>query len=159
MSNIAVKGIVAAALALAASAGFSAQEARTLAVSATIAGGCTLVTSGPMAFGNLNMTGTGDEVKQVTVTYKCATGITVSSFSVGGDVDGSFAGTMSALTTGLTDTVPYSIAWTPPGPYAGQGFGPAVGQNVVLTGTIANADYITKATGSYAQNVTLAINF
>jgi hypothetical protein len=158
MSNWLVRGCVATVLVAATSAGFTAQESRTLAVSATVPGGCTLTTSGPMAFGTLDMSSTANESKQVTATYKCATGITVGSFTVGGQTTGPFAGTMTALSPTNTDTIPYSIAWTAPTPYQGEGFA-VVGKQVVLDGTVLNADYITKRPDSYANSVLLAINF
>ena len=158
MSKLAIRGVVAAVLACATSAGFSAQETRALSVTATIGGACTMITSAPMAFGNLDMSSSGNETKEVTVTYKCATGVTVSSFSVGGSTTGSYAGAMLGLTAGNTDTIPYSIGWTPPAAYPGAGFA-VPGQQVVLTGTVLNASYISKRPDSYAHSVVLAINY
>jgi spore coat protein U-like protein len=160
MSKFAVRALFAATLALAASAGFSAQEARSLSVTASIAGACTLTTSGPMAFGNLDMTSTAAETKQVTATYKCSLGFNVpaNGFTVGGLTTGAFSGTMASITTGNTDSINYSITWSQPGAYTGAGFAVA-GQQVVLTGTIPNANYIGKATGSYADSVVIAVNY
>jgi spore coat protein U-like protein len=160
MSKFAVRGILAAMLAVATTSGFTAQEAKSLSVTASIAGACTLTTSGPMAFGNLDMTSTAAETKQVTATYKCSLGYTVpaNGFTVGGSSSGAYAGTMASITAGNTDTIGYTIAWTEPGAYVGAGFAVA-GQQVVLTGTVPNANYISKATGSYADSVTIAINY
>ena len=156
MSKFAVKGIIAAAMALAASAAMTGQDTATLAVSARIQGGCTLVTSGAMAFGDLNMASTGPESKVVNATYRCASGVVVTSFTVGGVASGPYNDAMTSGTT--TDTIPYSITWTAPSSYTGTGF-TAAGQTVALTGTIANSDYITKAPGSYADSVVLAVNY
>lgn len=158
MSRFIIRGAIAAAIAASMSVGFAAQETRTLSVTATIPGTCVLITSGPMAFGTLDVASTANETHTVTATYKCATGLTVSSFQVGPSTIGTFAGAMSGLTPGNTDTIPYVINWTPPAPYAGEGFN-VVGQQVVLTGTILNSDYIGKKPDSYAHAVVLAINF
>lgn len=158
MSKMLIHGAVAAAIALVTSASFAAQETRTLAVTATIPGTCVLITSGPMAFGTLDVASTANETHTVTATYKCATGLTVSSFQVGPSTTGTFAAAMIGLTPTNTDTVPYVINWTPPAPYAGEGFA-VPGQQVVLTGTILNSDYIGKKPDSYAHSVVLAINF
>ena len=158
MSKLVIQGALAAAIAVVTSAGFAAQEARTLSVTATIPGTCVLLTSGPMAFGTLDVGSTANEIHTVTATYKCATGLTVSSFQVGPSTTGTFAGAMVALTPGNTDTIPYVINWTPPAPYAGQGFA-VTGQQVQLTGTILNSDYIGKKPDSYAHSVVLAINY
>jgi hypothetical protein len=158
MSKFAVKGIIAAVLAVATSAAMTAQDTATLSVSARIQGGCTLVTSGAMAFGDLNMASTGPESKVVNATYRCASGVIVTSFTVGGDGDGSYTDAMTSTTTGVTDTIPYTITWSVPASYTGTGF-TAAGQTVALTGTIQNADYITKAPGSYTDSVVLAVNY
>ncbi|HEX2545740.1 MAG TPA: spore coat protein U domain-containing protein [Ramlibacter sp.] len=158
MSKWQFKGIIAALIAAGATATFSAQENRTLSVTATIPGACTLTTSGAMGFGELDMSSTGNETKQVTVTYKCATGLTVASFTVGGSNTGTYAGVMAGLTPGNTDTIPYSLTWTPPAAYAGQGFA-VTGQQVTLTGTVLNGNYISKAPDSYAHSVVLSINY
>jgi len=158
MSKLLVQGVVAAAIAVVTSVGFAAQEARTLSVTATIPGTCVLTTSGPMAFGTLDVSATTNETHTVTATYKCATGLTVSSFTVAGAAAGPFVGAMVGLTPGNTDTVPYSITWTAPDPYLGEGFN-VVGKQVVLTGTIQNADYISKKPDSYSHSVVLAINY
>jgi len=158
MSKMVIQGVLAAALAAVTSVGFAAQEARTLSVTATIPGTCVLITSGPMAFGTLDVGATTNETHTVTATYKCATGLTVSSFQVGPSTTGTFAGAMVGLTPTNTDTIPYVINWTPPAPYAGQGFA-VTGQQVILTGTILNSDYISKKPDSYAHSVVLAINY
>jgi spore coat protein U-like protein len=158
MSKFALKAIMGAALALASTAGFSVTESSTLQVSARIGGGCVLSTSGPMAFGDLSLTSNAAESKQVTVTYKCASGLNVSALSVGGDTDGSFDGTM-ANTSGPSDTILYTITWpaASAAAYTSTGFGDV--KNIVLTGTIPYANYSTKAPGNYAQSVLLSINY
>jgi len=154
VSKTLIKGLVGAAVLAATSAAFTAQEARTLLVTATIPGGCTLVTA-PMAFGTLNVAAATDETHTATATYKCAVGITVNSFTVGTSVNGTFSGAMTGAATG--DIIPYTITWTPPAAYVGEGF--ATGKSVDLLGTIKNADYITKHPDNYAQSVIVAINF
>ncbi|HEX2547836.1 MAG TPA: hypothetical protein VHL79_23335 [Ramlibacter sp.] len=156
MSKFAVKGIIAAVLAITASTGFTVTESTTLQVTARIAGGCVISLSGPMAFGDLSLTSGAAEVKQVTVTYKCANGILVSQLSVGGDTDGNFAGTMNN-TSGVTDSINYDITWPATVSYTSTGFADI--RNVVLTGTIPNANYATKSPGNYAQSVPVSINY
>lgn len=153
------KAILALALAAGASAGFTAgQEARTLTVSATIQGNCSLTTT-PMSFGNLNMSGTStQETAQATVTYKCANGVTASNFTVGGSITGSYSGVMTALNTGNTDTIPFTITWTEPASYAGQGFG-VPGQVVTLTGTTLYEQYKSAQPGNYAKTLTVSIDY
>lgn len=160
-TNWALKGLLAGAIAAAASTGFTAgQDSKVLNVSATIAGGCVLSLSGPMAFGNLNLTGNADETKDVTATYHCATGQSVlaGGFVVGGSTSGTFVGSMTALGSGNTDTIPYTIGWTQPGQYDGDGFASA-GQSVTLHGLITHGNFITKKPDTYAQNVVVAINY
>jgi hypothetical protein len=158
MSKSSASAAVAAVLVALTSAAYAAQEARTLSVTATIPGTCVLSTSGPMAFGTLNMASTTAETKDVVATYKCATGLTVSSFSVCGVTTGSFSGAMTGLSPTNTDTIPYSISWTPPAAYQGEGFA-VTGRQVTLSGTIQNAAYISKTPDSYAHSVVLAINY
>jgi len=154
VSRILVKGLVGAAILAAASATFAATEARTLLVTATIPGGCTLTTT-PMAFGTLNVAGTTDETHTATATIKCALNISASGFTVGGSTTGTFNGTMVGAVTG--QTMPYSITWTDPGTYVGQGF--ATGKTVDRFGTIRNADFTTKSPDNFAQSVIVSINF
>lgn len=156
MSKFAVKGIMAAVLAAASSAGFTGTDSATLNVSARIQGGCVLTTSGALAFGDLNMGSTGPESKVVNATYRCASGVVVTSFTVGSSATGTYVDQMTSGTT--SDTIPYTITWSVPGSYTGTGF-TAAGQTVALTGTIANADYITKAPGSYSDAVQLSVNY
>jgi len=157
MSQIAktlVKGLVGAAVLAAASSTFALQEARTLLVTATIPGGCTLTTT-PMAFGTLNVAAGTDETHTATASYKCAVGTTVTQFSVGGSTTGTFNGIMTGAAT--TDAIPYSITWTPPAPFAGKGF--VVGNDVTLNGLVKGTDYIAKSPDNYAQSIIVAINF
>lgn len=158
-TQAAAKAVLAVALAAGASAGFSAQqEARALSVTATIQGNCSLTTT-PMAFGNLNMSGTSaQETAQATVNYKCATGVTASNFTVGGSNTGSYTGAMTGLNSGNGDTIPFTITWTEPAAYAGQGFGVA-GQTVTLTGTTQYNDYKSAQPGNYATTVIVAIDY
>ena len=148
------KAILAVAVLGAASTSFAATEARTLLVTATIPGGCTLTTT-PMAFGILNVAGTTDETHTATATIKCAVGVSASGFTLGGTTTGTFVGSMLGAST--QQTMPYTITWTDPGTYVGQGF--ATGLNVTLNGTIKNADFTTKSPDNYAQSVIVSINF
>jgi hypothetical protein len=146
--------ILGAAILAAASTSFAATEARTLLVTATIPGGCTLTTT-PMAFGILNVAGTTDETKTATATIKCALNISASGFTVGGSPSGTFTGSMVGAVT--AQTMPYTITWTDPGTYVGQGF--ATGKDVTLLGTIRNADFTSKSPDNFAQSVIVSINF
>jgi hypothetical protein len=84
--------------------------------------------------------------------------VLAGGFVVGGSTGGSFTGSMAGLSTGNTDVIPYTINWTPPSRYDGDGFA-SLGQAVTLHGTIAHANYITKRPDAYAQNVVVAINY
>lgn len=153
-----VQAILAIALAAGASSTFSGQEARALSVTATIQGNCTLTTT-PMAFGNLNMSGTTTEEQATsTVNYKCAIGVTASNFTVGGSNTGLYSGAMNGLNTGNTDTIPFTITWTEPASYPGQGFGVA-GTTVTLTGHAPYETYKSKQPGNYATTVIVAIDY
>jgi spore coat protein U-like protein len=160
MSKFAVKGIIAAVLAVASSVGSAGTDSTTLVVSARIQGGCVLTTSGPMAFGDLNMAGTQAETKTVDVTYKCASGVQVHNFFVGGQSNSPYTDAMTSTST--TATIPYTISWTAPAldsytaPAAG--FSDA-GVKVTLTGTIALNDYLSKPAGSYSDSVVLHVNY
>lgn len=159
MSRPIAKGFIAAAVAIATTASLALQENRTLSVTATIPGTCTLNTSGPMAFGNLNMGASTPETHDVTVTYKCASGQAVTAFSVGGVSTGTYAGAMSGMTPGNPDSIAYSITWNPTSvAYTGEGFN-VTGKQVLLTGTIANSAYISKRPDSYSHAVVLSIDY
>lgn len=161
MSKSLVKGVLAAALAVGMSASYGQQTASAaLSVTATIQGGCVLSLSGPMAFGDLDVTSTANETKSVTVSFACATGESVTNFTVGGENDGSYSDSMAhnTLPAAPANAIPYTIAWTQPAlPFAGAGFGAPV--NVVLNGTILNANYISKPSGSYSDSVIVAVNY
>src|SRR4051812_14613738 len=109
MSKFVVKAVIAAVLAVASSVGTAGADSTTLVVSARIQGGCVLTTSGPMAFGDLNMAGTVAETKTVTATYKCASGVQVHNFFVGGQSASPYVDAMTSTST--SDTVPYTISW------------------------------------------------
>src|SRR5205085_11156313 len=156
----AAKAILAIALAAGACDGFSAptQEARALSVTATIQGNCVLTTT-PMAFGNLNMSGTAtEEQASSTVNYKCANGVTVGNFSVGGSNTGLYSGAMLGLSSGNTDTIPFTITWTEPASYTGTGFG-APGQTVTLLGHALYEQYKSKQPGNYATTAIVAVDY
>lgn len=153
-SHVLFKALVGAAVLAAASTTYAATEARTLLVTATIPGGCTLTTT-PMAFGILNVAGTTDETHTAQATIKCALNVSASGFTLGGSTSGTFDGVMTGLATG--QTLPYNIRWTDPGTYVGQGF--ATGKTVDLFGTIRNADFVTKSPDNFSQSVVVSINF
>jgi hypothetical protein len=159
VSRTLAKAILGAAILAAGSTTFAATDARTLLVTATIPGGCILSTT-PMAFGTLNVAGTTDETHTATATIKCAVGISASAFTVGGVTPASgAAGTFNGIMTGAAtnQALPYTITWTDPGTYVGQGF--ATGKDVPLLGTIRNADFVAKNPDNFAQTVLLSINF
>jgi spore coat protein U-like protein len=159
-STTILKGLAGVAVLASASTAFTAQEARTLAVTATIPGGCTLVLSGPMAFGTLDVSSANNETHIVNATYQCASGVPVLSFTVGGLTSGPFSGAMRGLSPTNTDTIPYTISWTAPAAFTGTGFGPTGASRVVeLDGLVLNQNYISKRADSYADAVVVAINF
>lgn len=150
-----LKGIVGVSVLAAASTAFALQEARTMLVTASIQGGCTLVTL-PMAFGNLNVATPTTERQTVRASYRCAQGISVTGFSINGNSSGIFGGVMTGITSG--QTIPYTITWdTATVPFTSANF--ATAHEVVLNGSILPNDYSSKATDSYSQSVTVAIEF
>lgn len=155
------RAAIAATLAAVCTAGLAATESRTLNVTAVVPGACVMSTT-PMAFGILNMLGTGAEVKDATVTIKCAPSVTASNFRVGG-AGGATAGnyTFSGTMLGQSpspEQIAYTIGWNWAGDYAGEGF-TATGRTVTLTGTIPNANYISKKPDTYFQAVVLTVDF
>lgn len=154
-ANCLVKGLVGAAILAAASTAFTAQEARTMLVTASIQGGCTLVTP-PLAFGNLNVATPTVETQTVRASYRCAQGNNVSGFSINGNSSGTFTGSMTGAVSG--NTIPYTITWdTTTVAFTGAGFG--VAHEVALNGSIQPNDYATKAPDNYSQSVIVAIEF
>jgi hypothetical protein len=154
-ANLLFKGFVGAAILAATSTAFTAQEARTMLVTASIPGGCTLLTP-PLAFGILNVTTPQVETQTVRASYRCALGINVTGFSVGTSTTGSFTGLMTGAVSG--NTIPYSITWDPTTvAFTGAGFG--VAHEVVLNGSIQPNDYATKAPDNYSQSVIVGIEF
>ena len=153
-----IRAIAAAALALAASTGFAADNL-SLNVTASVAAVCNLTLSGPMAFGALDPTSTANATASVTASYKCTKGTAVTSFTVDGGITGTYAGSMTGA--GATpDSIPYTITWTNPTAYTGGGLGSAVAAKTVsLGGTITNANYVNVKPDSYAGSVSIAVNY
>ncbi|MCC2673661.1 MAG: Spore Coat Protein domain [Ramlibacter sp.] len=152
-----VRAIAAAALAVAASSGFAADNL-TLNVTANVAAVCNLTLSGPMAFGTLDPTSTADATASVTASYKCTKGTVVSSFTVNGGISGSYGGTMTGASTG-PDSIGYTIEWTNPTAYTGLGLGAVTAKTVTLSGTVPNANFVNVKPDSYAGSVGIAVNY
>jgi hypothetical protein len=152
-----VRAIAAAALAVAASSGFAADNL-TLNVTANVAAVCNLTLSGPMAFGTLDPTSTADATASVTASYKCTKGTIVSSFTVNGGTSGSYGGTMTGA-GGTPDSIGYTIGWTNPTAYTGLGLGAVAAKTVTLSGTIPNANFVNVKPDSYAGSVGIAVNY
>jgi len=123
-------------------------------VQAVVVGTCRLVTVPNIDFGTLDQVNAPAVTPPaVNVTYRCTKNTAPATFTVGGDSDGSFAGSL----TNLTDTIAYTITWTAP-TTAGSGLGTGITPvNVALTGSIASGIYQNVSAGTYTQTVNIAI--
>src|SRR5687767_8354089 len=107
-----------AAIALSSAAAIA--DTANMAVSASVPVACRLTTVPALSFGVLDQVAAPVvNPAVVNVQYKCTNGTAPTAFSVGGDTDGSFAGSLS----NGTDTIAYTIGWTNP-TTAGTGLGP-----------------------------------
>ena len=129
----------------------------TLAVSATISPTCKLTSVPPMSF-SLNPVTTANGTANSVVTYRCTKGTAPAGFTVGGGASPYASGTSPLKGTGTnTDTLPFSITWTNP-TTAGTGLGTdQTPQQVTLSGTILNADFVNAAADTYSTNVAVVI--
>lgn len=131
-----------------------------VAVSASVANTCALISTPAMSFTldpSTTTAGTGNS----TVTYKCTKNNTTSVFQVGGVSDGTAgysSGTTAltgALSGGGTFVIPYSITWTKTGT---SGFGAASGYSAALAGSILNSAFVDAPAGNYTGSVSVTIN-
>jgi spore coat protein U-like protein len=158
MNNRKVIRCAALLAAIALPTGAAWADSVNMAVSATVAAGCKMISVPAMGFGTLDQNLAPDLTIPVTVTYKCTVGTTPTAFSVGGTgAAAGVAGTYSGTLTGPS-TMAYTIGWTGPTLVAGTGVGSGgTATSVTLTGSLLGATYANKPVGLYTQNVAIAV--
>lgn len=153
--------IAAAALfAAASSAAFAAQDTATLTVTATVGAKCKLTVT-DLAFGTLDPTLATDATTTTTASYKCTKGTAVTSFAVNSITAGT-TGTGGTMTgTGASpDTIAYTITWTNPTAFTGDGLGASgTAKSVTLNGKILNANYVNVKPDTYTGTIGVAVNY
>ncbi|HYD75651.1 spore coat protein U domain-containing protein [Ramlibacter sp.] len=133
-----------------------ASDTATMTVTATVVGVCKLVSVPTLDFGTLNQaTAPVVNPPAVNVTYRCTKGTPPGSFKVGTLTSGPFNGVLS----NGTDTITYTINWTPP-TTAGSGLGSGVTPiDVPLIGSMpGGANYQNVSAGTYTQSVPIEIS-
>ncbi|MBM2837943.1 MAG: csuA [Deltaproteobacteria bacterium] len=120
----------------------------TVAVSATVLGSCT-ISGGTAAFGNLDPAGAGvvnAGIAQPQVT--CTNG---APYTITDDDGLSESGVDANRMAFGANFIQYSFAYT------ATGIGNGGAQNIGLTASVLQADYINKPAGNYADTVTLSV--
>lgn len=146
--------VVAAAAVLSCSLAMAA-DSQNITVSATVSGNCKLTSFPNMSFGALDPSSAANGSGSATISYKCTKGTSPATFTVGGSAS-PYSGTLTGALAS-PDTIAYSITWTAP-TTAGTGFGAgSTATDVVLTGSILNADYVNVKADTYSQTVAVAI--
>lgn len=136
--------LLAVAAVIAMSGAAMAAGTSTVAVSATVLGSCT-ISGGSAAFGSLDPAGAGlipATVGQPQVT--CTNGAPYTITDDGG-LNAPYKMAKGA------DLISYSLSYT------ATGTGNGAAQNIGLTASVAQADYINKPAGNYADTVTLSV--
>jgi len=162
LNKSSLRAIAAAAIAFASAAAFAATDSATLTVTATVGAKCKVTLSGPMAFGSLDPTLATDPTATATASYKCTKGTAVTSFGVNSVTAGATgaSGTMAGAIVGNTDTIAYTIKWTDPVAFTGDGLGgSATAETVTLNGKILNADYVNVTPDTYTGTIGVAVNY
>ncbi|WP_427913846.1 spore coat protein U domain-containing protein [Ramlibacter sp. MMS24-I3-19] len=165
----------AAVAAIAALCGTAFADTATLNVSATVTGVCKLYSSasggvlasgsalGPMGFGGIDPTSTGNATASSAVYYRCTKGQTPTfTFSGSGTTvttasGSSYTGTLTGSGTASGSSMTYNITWGS-APGTATGFAAATADSLPLSGTIAPAQFQAALVGPYADtvNITLA---
>ncbi|OPY65846.1 MAG: hypothetical protein A4E63_02827 [Syntrophorhabdus sp. PtaU1.Bin050] len=138
---------------LAIASGALASGTNTLTVTATVTGTCKFVsTTSTLNFGALDPSSSSDVNGSGTTTFWCTKGTTQTlSANNGANWDGSKRN-MKDSASG--DQIPYTLTLAPDG---GTNQGPGSPRTLTISGTILNADYVSKTAGSYTDTVTLNI--
>jgi spore coat protein U-like protein len=152
--------IVAPLIALAFAAGAQAQSqaSKTVPVTATITGACSIHSgSQAIAIGVIDPSSTGRKTSPATnVSFNCTRGlpfiVTVAGW---GTASGGTASGMKML-SGLNE-LPFDLTWSVTDT-VGRGFGPGTDVDLVLTAAVEEADYRTAAVGDYSKDVLIEIH-
>lgn len=125
----------------------------TMTVTASLNGACGFVLpNSTLAFGVLDPTSAANATATTTVDYWCTTGtVAATVHNNGANWDGS---NIRMKETSSANYIPYSLAVAGG---AGTGAGKSSPLTMTVTGTIANANYVNAAVGSYADTVTLTV--
>ncbi|MEJ8839033.1 spore coat protein U domain-containing protein [Ramlibacter sp. AN1133] len=161
LNKSSIRAIAAAAMAFFAAGAFAGSDGSTLTVTASVGAKCKVTLSGAMAFGSLDPTLTTDPTATATASYKCTKGTAVTSFGVNSVTTGA-TGTGGTMTGALAspDTIAYTITWTDPTAFTGDGLGAAgTAKSVTLNGKILNANYVNVKPDSYTGTIGVAVNY
>lgn len=134
-------------------------DSANMTVNAVVPGICKVQSLPTMSFA-LDPSTSADGAQSVTVSYKCTKNVTGGTFSVGGISNGTtgYAGSLAGTTVGNTDAIAYTINWTTPTAFTGDGLGAtASGKSVILNGAIPFANYADVAADTYTGTVAIAI--
>ncbi len=146
------------ALAFTAGAHAQSQTSKTVPVTATITGACSIQSGNQaVAIGAVDPSSTGRKTSPTTnVSFNCTRGLPFTA-TVGG-VSTSGGGTLSGLKmlSGLNE-LPFDLTWSVTDT-VGRGFGPGTDVDLVLTAAVEEADYRTAAVGDYSKDVLIEIH-
>jgi spore coat protein U-like protein len=157
MSKSSAARLLAAVLLIALSPLSFAQGTGSITVSAAVSGVCRFTATPDMTFAAIDPSGTAAATQTSTIKYKCTKGTTGGTFQVGGTSTSPYSGTLTGISAS-PETMAYSISWTGPASFTGEGFGAAAAENsVTLTGSIAATAYSAVKADTYRQVVALTI--
>jgi spore coat protein U-like protein len=149
--------LLAAALLVALSPLSFAQGTGSITVSAAVSGVCRFTSTPDMTFTAIDPSGTSAVTQTSTIKYKCTKGTTGGTFQVGGTSTSPYSGSLTGIGTS-PESMAYSISWSGPASFTGEGFAAAAAENsVTLTGSIAAAAYGAVKADTYRQVVSLSI--
>lgn len=147
-----IKKLALALLLSAALAGGAHAATQDITVSANVVGTCRFDSAANVGFGLLDQTSVADATATGSLVFWCTqnTNYTLSDEANVGTADGVFTG---SLVDG-GNSIPYELTYT-------NVSGPGAGKNSpitsVITGTIANADFVDAPAGTYSDTVTFTI--
>lgn len=135
----------------------AASTTHNLNVSATVVGNCRFIDAGPtaLAFGSIDPSSATNATATATVNFRCTTGTTSSIASVVGAND---LGGVHRMNSG-TDFMPYTVGFGGTDVQPGSGHGAAGNKALVVTGTVAVADFQNApASTGYVDTLVLTIS-
>lgn len=149
--------VLVLATVLAPSAVTAASTTHGLNVSATVVGNCRFNDAGPTAltFGSIDPTSTTDKTATANVSFRCTNGTTSSIASAVGAND---VGGVHHMSDG-TNLLPYAVGFGGTDAQLGSGHGAAGNKTLVVTGTVAVADFQNAAASTgYVDTLVLTIS-